>query len=338
MVLFSAGVGLKWGSRTLAAVLLEGTLSGPSPWHIRGKAKFKIWIFSKSVSFDRTLGSGRTAPPLPVVDPKPALLSALQAPENWQASLPPERDLLVTLKDQVHPTGLVKVHPLGSMQVRQQVLPLKTKIEQFGNSKTAQSATYALGREDGSSDSLEDLQAYFAPAQYKHLSQRDELREPSFVSMPAGVSLGGSESATYGSKEQMRTLEMGYETELVLDSVSDGEAESVSQESLSPLDGSDLLVQAQLGASGKRRRSQVGMARFESVVEYVPEELEATPYVIVNQDDLGIEELEPVSSLTPSMSESGASYHEALELLKEYEQLHPKRSSHLQVVLLYEVK
>lgn len=33
MVLFSAGVGLKWGSRTLAAVLLEGTLSGHSPWH-----------------------------------------------------------------------------------------------------------------------------------------------------------------------------------------------------------------------------------------------------------------------------------------------------------------
>jgi hypothetical protein len=72
-----AGVTLKWHGRTLLGVDLELTLSGPSPWHAHGKATFKIWRFSKSISFDRTFGADEPPPPLPPADPLPELLQAL---------------------------------------------------------------------------------------------------------------------------------------------------------------------------------------------------------------------------------------------------------------------
>jgi hypothetical protein len=69
----------------LFGVELDLTLSGPSPWNARGKATFKIWRFSKSVSFDRKLGGGEPPPALPAANPLPELIAALSDRRNWSA-------------------------------------------------------------------------------------------------------------------------------------------------------------------------------------------------------------------------------------------------------------
>ena len=144
---FTSGVALKWHGHSLASVQLDGTLTGPSPWHVRGKATFKIWRFGKSISFDKTLGREETLPPLPVVDPLPALVAALAEPSSWEASLPAREEMLVTLRDARSP-GIVLVHPLGSVSVRQQVIPLNVPVTRVGNARVARGRTYRIAGVD----------------------------------------------------------------------------------------------------------------------------------------------------------------------------------------------
>ena len=76
-----------WGVN-LFMVSFKGTLSGPSPIRVKGKATFSIWIFDYSVPIDVNLGSIGAPPALPVADVLPVLLTALRSPQNWSAELP----------------------------------------------------------------------------------------------------------------------------------------------------------------------------------------------------------------------------------------------------------
>ncbi len=332
IVLFSAGVGLKWGSRTLASVQLEGALAGPSPWHIKGQAKFKIWRFSKSVSFDRTIGSGETAPPLPVVNAKPALIAALKEVDNWQASLPPASEMLVTFKEEEIDFASIKVHPLGTISVRQTVLPLKTKIEKFGNARTAQKASYTISKlKLGLTEqAIDDLEEFFAPGEYQELTQAEKLSQPSFEQMEAGVKVSSAEDVTYQS-EQVRTINMEYESELILPL-------RRRSPSTTPLPELDLVQEAKVGASAKRRQRQAGVNRFISEMRYEAPELQWQGYAIVNRDDMTVAELELEEGAQAKMAEEGVNYYQAREWLKDYEQVHPRKVSQLQVVPVYELK
>ena len=51
-----AGVALRYHGRLLMGIYLEGTLSGPTPWQVRGKATFKVLFFKVSVSFKHRFG------------------------------------------------------------------------------------------------------------------------------------------------------------------------------------------------------------------------------------------------------------------------------------------
>ena len=119
-----AGVTLKWHGRTLLGVDLDMTLSGPSPWHARGKATFKIWRFSKSMSFDRTLGEDAPPPPLPAADPLPELVAALADRRNWSAQLPATSGDARHVARDARRRREVLLHPLGELTVRQRVVPL----------------------------------------------------------------------------------------------------------------------------------------------------------------------------------------------------------------------
>ena len=55
-----AGVALRYHGRLLMGIYLEGTLSGPTPWQVRGKATFKVLFFKVSVV--SSIDSGRTGP------------------------------------------------------------------------------------------------------------------------------------------------------------------------------------------------------------------------------------------------------------------------------------
>ena len=77
----TAGVDLRHGSSVLASVHLDGTLRGPTPWHIAGEASLSLLFFDVTVHFDKTWGS--TAAALPLPDPLSAVLAALADRRSW---------------------------------------------------------------------------------------------------------------------------------------------------------------------------------------------------------------------------------------------------------------
>ena len=85
---YSAGMSLCHGSSTIAGVQVQGTLSGPKPWHIKGKASISLLFFDISVPFDATFGDS-TPNPLPSADPWPPLRDAIENPPPAAAAAHP---------------------------------------------------------------------------------------------------------------------------------------------------------------------------------------------------------------------------------------------------------
>jgi hypothetical protein len=94
----SASVALRMDGTILMSVALDMTLSGPSPWHVRGTAQFSVLFFTQSISFDVQYGPDRR-PELPApVDVKGMLTTALIDARNWSGELPAGERPLVVLR------------------------------------------------------------------------------------------------------------------------------------------------------------------------------------------------------------------------------------------------
>ena len=185
---FHASVQITYRGRNLLRVALQGELSGPRPLRVRGKATFEILWFDVSVSFDHVLVSG-VKPPLPApVEVLPPLQEALRQPASWQAALPGAR--LVTLRESAAP-DTVTLHPLSTLSVRQNVVPLNLRITRFGNTRPSGAQEFriqrvAIGGQPAAVHN-EPLREFFAPAQFREMSDDEKLSAPAFQALPAGV-------------------------------------------------------------------------------------------------------------------------------------------------------
>jgi hypothetical protein len=213
----SAGVALKRGSTTLAGVQLDGTLSGPTPWHITGEASLSLWFVSLSVPFSATFGQAQSME-VPQTAVWPLLQAALQAPTNWSAALPDGAARAVTTSPPVDDTsGAVRVDPVGALVVRQTVCPLDQTITKFGQGTPSgpnefMVTSVTLGAAPATFTAVTD---YFAAAQFEDLSDADKLSRPGYELMTSGVSL-----ATAAVRESAElTAPLTYDTTLVVNGV-----------------------------------------------------------------------------------------------------------------------
>lgn len=202
-----ASVALKCKGKVLTSVMLDMNLTGPSPWHAWGKARFHLLFVSGSVHFDKTIGRDSPPPRPAQVELRPLLEIALREPGNWAAQLPPGEHPLVTLCDSKGSTeNLVLIHPLAELQVNQRVMPLDFEIMRFGNTFPAKENKFNLEVVDFQ-DHIEPTTAYFAPAQFMEMSDQEKLCAPSFQKLTSGIRFG-VRGFEYG---EAVTNEMGYE-------------------------------------------------------------------------------------------------------------------------------
>lgn len=178
------------GGRTILSVSLALTLSGPQPWHARGKASFSILFFDVSFHFDVTIGEKRPPAVPERVDVGSLLRTAFADRRAWSAQLPAGGDTLVTLR--AIDTADVLAHPLGTLQVRQRVAPLERTIERFGanvpsGARRFQVAGATIGGAATAVHAVEDL---FAPGEFRVLTEEQKLSLPSFEAMRSGVTIG----------------------------------------------------------------------------------------------------------------------------------------------------
>ena len=301
---FAAGFTVKRNSRSLLTVDLDGTLSGPTPWHVHGEASFKIGFVSFSVSVDVEFGDDEQPPPLSPADVRSKLEDALADERNWSAQVPPTTDSIVTLRDVEAEAGTVLAHPLGKLEVRQTVVPLDLEIDTFGNAQPETFDTFSIESvtaDDDSPDaalSTRPVAEQFAPAEYIELSEEDKLDGPSYEAYEAGkrivtdaVGYGGAEDdLTAPTREWSRsTADLRYDTDIIDESA---ETAPVEWREIAMPDSTATAL-ASCSAVARCARRTTGEAKYD-----VPEDERTTTgidaaitvddqgYLVVDADDL----------------------------------------------------
>lgn len=197
---FTAGLALRSGETTLFGISVDGSLSGPTPWHVDGNAHISILFFEISVHVSVTWGDSRQveAPP---VDAWPPLQAAIRNLQNWSGSLPSEIPSPVTLATPKADPAQIYVDPNGVLTLRERVLPLDQQLTKFGEAVPGPQTTFSLDdvQLGGFSVGFARVTDKFAPAQFEQMSDQDKLSRPSFDDGVAGFSVGAGQ-LTFGQQ------------------------------------------------------------------------------------------------------------------------------------------
>lgn len=334
---FHAQLQLKRGSTNLFKVELKGSLEGPRPLHLKGKATFSIFWWDISIRIDKTLISGEK-PPLPApVEVLPRLQEALGQPGNWTAKLPDGARALVQLRVNAGAATDIRLHPLGTLTVKQGVVPLNMDISRFGQAAPAGPRRFTitsinLGGKD-QNQTTTPIKDFFAPAQFIELTDDQKLSRPSFEAMEAGISFGSDAlSFTTATTDWVEVKTIEFET-WILDSET-GEARRSEAEKPQPqqpplfyqLNHTLLLQQARFGAAGSSALRRTGKAKYRAATigKY---QVTKEGWSLVAADDL-----------TKQPVRKPASYTEAVESLRKLQQQDATKAAALTILRLSEVK
>jgi hypothetical protein len=213
-----AGVAVKSGSHELLSVHLSLDVTGPGPWHVWGEASFRLLFIKISFDVNATIGDPATAPAtLPAPNVHEQLVAALKDPTSWAVEVPSmlARPNSVTLRPANSAAGELFIDPRGTLVVRQRVAPLGVKLEKYGSSNVAPTGGQRfdlLGIILGDNDlhdgsEVEATKEFFAPDQYRVLTDGQKLSLPSFQSLTNGVRLKRLTGLKAAAKATRRIVE-----------------------------------------------------------------------------------------------------------------------------------
>src|SRR5262249_15448500 len=260
---YYASVQLKYGSHNLFKVSVDGSLEGPRPLRVSGKATFEIFWCDFSVRFDKKLIDGDPPPPPPAVNVLAELNRALSTAQSWSTQAPANATQGVALRKLAPGTALV-LDPLGRLAIKQDVVPLNTgrDIDVFGGAPVAGARRFALAATLNNVDlkSVTTLQAPFAPAQFFAMSDDDKIASPSFAQMDAGFVVGTDDAVAIDANELV-AARLDYDS-IVIDTLTG----AVPQPQPKPysLPPGQLSVHAATGAAARAPVRSVGRARFRT--------------------------------------------------------------------------
>ncbi len=176
------------------SITLALHLTGPSPWHITGKASISVLFFSISIPINITVGPSST-PALPqTVDLDGNLLHALEDPHAWSFGPPPGGALVVVRDGQTSDATGAAAHPLGTITFQQSAVPFGQHLDRYGPDVLDAPCQYSFGATTvgGAAVTPTSVQAPFAPAQFETLTDSEKLTAPGFTPMVAGAVLAPS--------------------------------------------------------------------------------------------------------------------------------------------------
>lgn len=196
---FQAGVQLKRGSRNLFKVDVRGTLEGPIPLRVAGRATFGILWWDYTVGFDRVLIGGSGDVVTESLDVVAEVVTRLKNPTSWRSELPAAAAQLVGLR--TVPAGdALLLHPLGRLEVRQGVVPLRLDrdIDRVGAFVPSGDRRFAVtsAAVGGSLVATDPVFDDFPDGHFFELTDAERLAAPAFVRREAGVAFGSDEYRT----------------------------------------------------------------------------------------------------------------------------------------------
>lgn len=184
---------------------LDLLLEGPTPWHAHGTASISFFFFSVDVSVDFTWGDARdtTLPPVAVM---PIVAGELGKRSNWTAQLPQGSNLLVSLRSLPPGEAALVLHPAGTLQVSQRVVPLDLMLDKIGSQKPSDANQLSLQVSSASLAKTRDLPAPFALAQFRDADDAAKLSLPAYQPQDSGIELAPAGQAADSGEAVTRVV------------------------------------------------------------------------------------------------------------------------------------
>jgi hypothetical protein len=317
---FSVSFSVSFEGFNLLSLGVSGSLSGPRPWNFNGSASISILFFSVSVSLSLTWGDSTpvTIPQKPVL---PDLITALQAHSNWSAALPPGVTPAASLAAPAPSDPTVLVYPMGTLSVRENIVPLDVPITRYGNATPSDGSLFAISdvQINNQETTRKTFQEYFAPGQFNALSDADKLSSPSFELYDAGVTIGSN--AIDSGKDSARTVV--YEERYIDSPMSYSRSTGPY---LMPANISAALSRQGAGFVAPVLNS--GLGKYANGPATAAMTTSEESYVVANTNDLSVR--------SDISSASGVTYFQARAALNSHLAANPADSGDLQIVTLYE--
>jgi hypothetical protein len=317
---FSAGFDVAYDGTTLCGLNVDGLISGPTPWHLHGDASITFLFFTVSASVDLTWGDSTQAvlPQRPVL---PDLFAALQNPASWSAALPDGAVTAVTLAQT--PTGdtTLRVHPMGTLQVKETVVPLDLPITRYGNATPADGTEFSISQVqiNAQVENTQTIPDYFAAGQFLTLSDADKLSRASFEKFDAGVIIGSSAITQGHDSDRVVTYQEFY--------IDDFAGFSRFSRFYQMPAGIHLALTAQ-GAGFNSGVKNTGLAKYSTGPAPAPVSVQDPQYVITSVTDL---------SVRSDILGQSTSYFEAKAALQAHLSDHPEDAGNVQIMPEHEV-
>lgn len=198
-----AGFALKFKGYTLLSVDLSGTLEGPNPYKIKGKASFSILFWDINVNVNLKFGNKKPES-IEKFDPWKLLYPALMEGDPWESEIPGWADLVVIIKKEdpaLQATGQVDpppplVHPIGNLKYYQKAVPIKQTLEWVITGEPKNYSKFEFDVDEAQSHGLikgGPVKELFAPAHWTKMSQTEKLNAPSTDEHDAGIYITSNE-------------------------------------------------------------------------------------------------------------------------------------------------
>jgi len=341
---FGAGIALKYNSKSIMEISLDLNLSGPSPWHAKGKATFKFLFIDASVSFDEKFGQKRQQIPS-FVNPDNDLISALKDYRNWSAQLPAEESRIITTREiksmgeteisreienmgetensnEFHP---ITLHPWGQLTVKQSLMPFGIKIVKAGSSLIEGGKRFYKLENVKLNDDSANINSYvrddFAAANYLSLTDSEKLSRESYEKWKCGVTIG-SDDISFGT---VVDKDFTFETTVY---VSENEVDPL--QNISP---KHMKAMISSGACALSKTRHTGKKKFQG--KKMGMKLDDAKYVIVKTSDMTIEKIEDIDQKDIDQN-NPLTYTEAVQALQRFLDDNPQRENELRVLPLHQ--
>jgi hypothetical protein len=317
---FTASFDVAYDGHTLLGLTVTGLLAGPTPWHLHAEASISLLFFSVSKSIDLTWGDSN-AVSLPARPVLPDLVAALSDPRSWSAALPSGATVAVSFITAKRGDTTLRVHPLGTLTVKETVVPLDLAITRYGSATPADGSEFAIASVaiDDQTTAASTVKDYFAPGQFLTLTDDEKLSTPSFEPYDAGVSVGagGVRSGQDVSRPVM------YEERYVDDYAKPSRFSGIYHMPA----GIHLSLSAQ-GAGAQSPVKNSGLLKFAAAAAPAAVAVDDASYVVANTVDLSVR-----ADILPSRA---ASYFTARAALADYLALNPAEVEELQILPVWE--
>lgn len=298
------------------------SLSGTKPWIGDGHATVEF-LGTHRIPVHFKSGPDAETPSLPLVDPLNLLKTELEDPRNWSAALPASGSMFVTLRQLSadETKGLVLVHPLGELSVRERVVPLGIALERFGTSFPTTPGPFEL-----SSFSIENVTVTplpeaisdaFARGQFVNLSEDQKLSTPAFERFRCGAARIGTDKITSGAKQ---SAIFEYDVTII-----DNKEELKKRTSrqlgsgidIVPLSDDYLWRGAQFGAASQTPMRSTGSTKFAGNAQGI--KVSSPTYTITDMDTLSTQATATFATYTEAEAMRRRDAQGDLQVIEAYE-------------------